>query len=71
MTNPFEDEGARFHVLINAEGQYSIWPTFVDVPQGWRVVLEFRSRSDCVSYVDEHWADMRPTSLISTSLPDN
>ena len=37
MTNPFEDENGTFHVLINDEGQYSLWPSFVDVPDGWTV----------------------------------
>jgi len=36
MTNPFEDENGIYHVLINDEGQYSLWPSFIDVPDGWR-----------------------------------
>jgi MbtH protein len=34
MTNPFEVENGRFYVLINKEGQHSIWPTFVAAPEG-------------------------------------
>ena len=34
MTNPFEDENEQpYHVLINNEGQYSLWPSFVEVPR--------------------------------------
>ena len=36
-TNPFEDENGVYHVLINDEGQYSLWPSFKDVPQGWTI----------------------------------
>jgi MbtH protein len=64
MANPFEDENGHFHVLINKEGQHSIWPIFVDVPEGWTIVYRSGSRPDCLNYVDEHWTDMRPTSLI-------
>jgi MbtH protein len=29
MTNPFEDEDGEFRVLVNDEGEYSLWPTFI------------------------------------------
>jgi uncharacterized protein YbdZ (MbtH family) len=64
MTNPFEDESGQFHVLINNEGQHSIWPTFIDVPKGWTMVFSDRSRRECLEYVNNHWTDMRPRSLI-------
>jgi uncharacterized protein YbdZ (MbtH family) len=35
--NPFDDEHGTFYSLINGEGQYSLWPTFADVPAGWTV----------------------------------
>ena len=35
MTNPFEDEKGVYHVLINDEGQYSLWPSFKDVPHDY------------------------------------
>jgi uncharacterized protein YbdZ (MbtH family) len=30
--NPFDDESARFLVLVNDENQHSLWPVFADVP---------------------------------------
>ena len=36
-TNPFDDEDGRFYVLVNDEDQHSLWPTFSEVPAGWRV----------------------------------
>jgi len=64
MTNPFEDESASYHVLVNDEGQHSLWPTFVPVPQGWTVRLASESRAACLDYINSNWTDMRPNSLI-------
>ena len=36
--NPFDDDNGSFFVLVNDEEQHSLWPTFADVPTGWRVV---------------------------------
>jgi MbtH protein len=63
MVNPFEDPDAEYAVLINDEGQYSLWPSFADVPAGWSVVRQGTSREDCLNYINEHWTDMRPLSL--------
>lgn len=64
MTNPFEDENGSYFVLINDEGQYSLWPSFAEVPDGWSVVYEEAGRQACLDYINEHWTDMRPKSLI-------
>jgi MbtH protein len=64
VTNPFEDENATYHVLINDEGQHSLWPSFKEVPQGWTIVHESDSRTACLAYINQHWTDMRPRSLI-------
>jgi MbtH protein len=62
-TNPFDDDNGTFFVLVNDEDQHSLWPTFIDVPAGWRVALGESRRADCLAYVEEHWTDMRPRSL--------
>jgi MbtH protein len=63
-TNPFEDDNATYLVLVNDEGQYSLWPSFAEVPAGWTVAKSEDSRQACLDYVNEHWTDMRPKSLI-------
>ena len=63
MTNPFEDESATYVVLINAEGQHSLWPTLVDVPAGWTVAHPADSRAACIAFINRSWTDMRPLSL--------
>ncbi|MFB8240444.1 MbtH family protein [Kitasatospora purpeofusca] len=63
MANPFDDVEGTFSVLVNDEGQHSLWPAFAEVPAGWRPVLEGAERQACVDYVEEHWTDLRPKSL--------
>jgi MbtH protein len=64
-TNPFEDEDGTYQVLVNDEGQHSLWPAFADVPAGWRVVFEDNTRKACLEFIEENWTDMRPNSLIA------
>jgi len=35
MSNPFEDPDVQYLVLVNDEGQHSLWPVFAAVPDGW------------------------------------
>ena len=62
-TNPFDDENGMFVVLVNDEDQHSLWPTFADVPSGWRKIFGEAGRGECLAYVEENWTDMRPRSL--------
>ncbi len=64
MTNPFEDENGVYHVLVNDEGQHSLWPTFIDVPNGWTIVHKADNRAACLEFINRNWTDMRPSSLI-------
>ncbi|MDX6739342.1 MbtH family protein [Actinocorallia sp. A-T 12471] len=62
-TNPFENDDATYLVLVNGEGQYSLWPTFAEVPAGWTVEKTEDTRQNCLDYISEHWTDMRPRGL--------
>lgn len=67
MTNPFEDDEGRYYVLVNDEGQHSLWPSFADIPAGWSIVFgegAGEARQACLDYVEENWTDLRPKSLI-------
>ena len=70
MTNPFDDEDGRFFVLVNDENQHSLWPTFADIPAGWTKVFGEDSRAACLEYVEQHWTDLRPKSLIEAMEAD-
>lgn len=61
--NPFDDEDGRFFVLVNDEEQHSLWPTFAEVPAGWRVAFGENGRKECLEYIEENWKDLRPKSL--------
>ncbi|MEV7244746.1 MULTISPECIES: MbtH family protein [unclassified Streptomyces] len=61
--NPFDDESGRFFVLVNDEEQYSLWPAFAEIPEGWRVVFGEEGRAECLDFVEKNWTDMRPRSL--------
>lgn len=63
MTNPFEDPDASYLVLVNDEGQHSLWPIFAEVPSGWRVIFGEAGRQECLDFIEESWTDMRPKSL--------
>ncbi|MGN6320305.1 MAG: MbtH family protein [Dyella sp.] len=61
----FSDDGEEtFVVLINDELQYSLWPASSDVPAGWRLVRDEGTRKECVDFVEMHWTDMRPKSVM-------
>ncbi|MEU6485713.1 MbtH family protein [Streptomyces sp. NPDC046887] len=62
--NPFDNPEGTFLVLVNDEGQHSLWPAFAEVPAGWTVVLAETDRASCVAYVEENWTDIRPLSLV-------
>lgn len=70
--NPFDDDDALFHVLVNDEDQYSLWPAAISVPAGWRIAYgtgRGASRADCVAHIEAVWTDLRPRSLRDSGTP--
>lgn len=65
MSNPFDDKNASFQVLVNDEGQHSLWPAFIAVPAGWQVALAATDRDACNAFIEANWQDMRPRSLVA------
>ncbi|MFI6153049.1 MbtH family protein [Kitasatospora sp. NPDC051170] len=63
MSNPFDNTEGRFLVLVNEEGQHSLWPAFADRPDGWTVALDETDRATAVAHIEQNWTDMRPLSL--------
>ncbi|MFF7556259.1 MbtH family protein [Streptomyces olivaceus] len=66
-TNPFDDADGRFLVLVNHEGQHSLWPSFAEVPGGWTVAFEENTRDACLAYIEANWRDLRPRSLAESA----
>ncbi|WNM63151.1 MbtH family protein [Candidatus Nitrospira neomarina] len=58
-----DDDKTIYRVVINHEEQYSIWPIDRDIPSGWEEVGKSGIKTECLTYIDEIWTDMRPLSL--------
>ena len=67
MNNVIKQEGAendmQYYVVKNDEEQYSIWPIYKQIPEGWRMTGEAQDKESCLSYISEVWTDIRPLSL--------
>jgi MbtH protein len=57
------EDTTTYNVVMNHEEQYSIWPTYLDIPLGWRSVGVSGTKAECLAYIKETWTDMRPLSL--------
>jgi MbtH protein len=58
------EEDKNYNIVINIEEQYSIWPIYKAVPNGWRIVSEYlMSKDECLKQINTLWTDMRPLSL--------
>jgi uncharacterized protein YbdZ (MbtH family) len=71
MSNPFDEETGEFVVLVNAEGQYSLWPAFRELPRGWAATGPSGARQTCLDWIETHWTDMRPKSLVEETSASN
>jgi MbtH protein len=61
MENDFD-----YKILLNAEGQYSIWPETKAAPLGWKETGPVGSKEEVLEWVKANWLDMRPVSLRAT-----
>ncbi len=65
--HPVDDQGtpdAPSHkVVVNDEGQYSLWFLDRENPAGWTDAGKSGTREECLAFVEEVWTDMRPLSL--------
>ncbi|AUH50688.1 MbtH family protein [Chromobacterium sp. ATCC 53434] len=64
MANPFDNKEGVFFSLINDEGQYSLWPEFAPIPDGWQTSFGPADRQTCLDHIEQNWMDMRPASLV-------
>lgn len=53
----------EYVVVVNDEEQYSIWPTFREIPLGWRKVGKSGTKQECLDYIEEVWTDITPKSV--------
>lgn len=58
-----DEQNITYDVVVNHEEQYSIWPADRPAPPGWRSAGMRGSKEQCLRFISEAWADMRPLSL--------
>ncbi len=49
-----------FSVVVNHEEQYSIWPSQLRMPAGWKATGKEGKKAECIRHIEEVWTDMRP-----------
>jgi len=61
--NDEPEDRTVYKVVVNHEGQYSIWPADRENPLGWKEAGKSGSKQECLSHIKEVWTDMQPLSL--------
>jgi MbtH protein len=64
VTNPLEIEQSQYLVLINKDGQHSLWPASINIPSGWWATGPKGASKACLAWIEQNWTDMRPLSLV-------
>jgi MbtH protein len=62
-----DEKEATVKVVVNDEGQYSIWPADREAPAGWTEDGTVGTRAECLAHIEEVWTDMRPLGLRTTA----
>jgi MbtH protein len=52
-----------YKVLVNDEGQYSVWPERKQAPLGWKEIGPIGTKEEVLEWIKANWTDMRPVSL--------
>jgi MbtH protein len=58
------NQQTEFVVVVNDEGQYSIWRADSQLPLGWRATGFRGLERECLDNITEVWADMTPSSVL-------
>jgi MbtH protein len=53
----------EYRVVVNHEEQYSIWPTFKEIPLGWKDAGVAGTKEECLAHIEKVWTDIRPLSV--------
>lgn len=61
--SPEQGTEGGYVVVVNHEGQYSIWPSGRTIPAGWSEAGRRGTKEECLEHIASVWTDMRPLSL--------
>jgi amino acid adenylation domain-containing protein/thioester reductase-like protein len=60
---PSQSPGEAYRIVVNEEGQYSIWPAALIVPPGWRQEGRPTRKEACLAVITAKWPDIVPASV--------
>ncbi len=63
MTNEDAEDQTIYRAVVNHEEQYSIWPAHRELPNGWKDAGRTGTKTECLSFIETVWKDMRPLSV--------
>jgi len=55
----------QFTVVVNNEGQHSVWNVEKEIPSGWKSTGFTGLKNECLDNIQSEWKDIRPASLIA------
>lgn len=55
---------SRYQVVVNDDGQYSLWPDDREPPRGWTRADQAGRKEDCLAFIEGAWTDMTPRRLL-------
>ncbi|WP_280701488.1 MbtH family NRPS accessory protein [Kitasatospora sp. GP82] len=59
-----DEDATRYQVVLNGEGQYSVWSADRELPAGWSAEGTVGGLEECTDRIDRIWTDLRPLSLV-------
>ena len=62
MSTPVTTSLATVTVVVNGEGQYSVWASERPVPAGWSATGVTGSTQECLDHIAGVWTDVLPRS---------
>ena len=57
MNEQYDQDNAIYKVVVNGDGQYSIWPAERELPNGWNEVGVLGTRAECLAYIKKLWTE--------------
>ena len=63
MTRQVRPDPRIYEVIVNAQGQFGIWPRDLRLPKGWRQVGKSGGKAEAMAYLRELLVETAPTPL--------
>ncbi|HTX28400.1 MAG TPA: amino acid adenylation domain-containing protein [Streptosporangiaceae bacterium] len=65
VNDPGETAQDAFTVVVNGQGQHSLWQAFIDLPAGWRRRSAVMPRHACLDAIAGAWHAITPASVLA------